>query len=174
MRKLNSAPLHQRTSGIPNVVHDRWFAEQTVTREKASVLSQDAVMDKYLRTIAERIVQAFLPSEGFPDYLPPENLEAFLMSLSNRGLLNLQGIKKRDKFCESFVHECSRDIWGPSACESLVQLLQALDSLVTSSKPLTSWLQSHTMLLTMQHGDLNFANILVDVQNNIWLLDVRP
>ena len=84
--------------------------------------------------------------------------------------LDLSKLKKHEKsFGDSFVHEVDASLWGSSeACAPFVQLIN-MASAALSQPP--EWLEAWRPLVNHQHGDINLANILVDVRDNLWLID---
>ena len=142
---------------------------KTVTRAAKAADPKKGFLAASLKTIVESTAIAFCPSAGSAaelararGYVPPPGLRAALEPLPAK-------VRKADKFECSFVLGAPRDTWDDEACEPLVELIESLRGLLES--PSSSWLGSWAPLSTHQHGDLNSANILVDVHDGLWLID---
>ena len=75
--------------------------------------------------------------------------------------------KKRGLFKDSFVHECSPDVWSGEASRDLARLIDIL-----RQKKQPAWVPECGLLVARQHGDLNFGNVLVDMRDTLWLIDL--
>ena len=98
----------------------------------------------------------------------------------------LEGVLARDRFvrmyASSFVLQCEPSEW--KECDDIANLLKLMHALL-STDPMDrvlvehlqkqgadfGWLADWQPLKTYQHGDLNASNVLVDVQNSLWLID---
>ena len=102
----------------------------------------------------QRKVRALADAHGFKT---PPTLAAAL------GAQATGGVRKPKAFVHSFVLGAPPETWGDAACAPLVRLISELRGLCAS--PGSSWLAKWQPLSTHQHGDLNAANILVDVHD---------
>ena len=147
-------------------------------------------LELWRNQVAECAAALFIPpraTSGLHGYQPPAELLESLDGAKGKGLqLKLEGTKHAGNFATSFVHDDRlREEWSGKACKPLASLIQLLASAaiphaedgssVTSvpSAHAMPWLIDWAPLLNQQHGDLNLANILVDVRGSIWLIDVR-
>ena len=150
------------------------------------------VLAKTLHKVVEALVVAFMPPvelEAFAEeagYCAPAALVEALGDYGEQsfGGNSLKGVGKKQlkNFEQSFVFECGEDVWGDAACEPLAELVGLLGEILDApSDPAWhqqddaddaySWLSRWTPLNTHQHGDLNAANVLVDVRDGLWLID---
>ena len=140
------------------------------------------LLKRWYDSIVASAVIAFLPTVRLADesaskgYEPPPKLAALLMRLNRDGVL-FDKIKKRDLFADSFVFHCNPSIWGDDACAPLVSLVETMVGLIDPDlsnvppQPMPSWLVEWRPLRTFQHGDMNAANVLLDVHGAAWLID---
>ena len=59
-------------------------------------------------------------------------------------------------------------MWGADACAPLVALIRQLNAY---RRQAPSWLLDLHPLRSYQHGDLNAANVLIDLRGSLWLID---
>ena len=78
-------------------------------------------------------------------------------------------LRKAEKWLHSFVLQAPKETWDDAACKPIIDLINAMRTILASPKE--SWMGSWNPLSTYQHGDLNSANILVDVHDGLWLID---
>ena len=149
-----------------------------ITAKPASVPanSDGGFLSEMLGELVKEVARVFLagvpadlwPSETHGYKGPPEHLQSCLSSLrTSRNWQrpwdpknsNGQSDKLSKLFETSFVHQCSAISWEGKHCNSLVSLLMALDS--ADSAPA---LADTSPLVAFGHGDLNLANVLVDLQ----------
>ena len=113
--------------------------------------------------------------ENSTDYCPPAKLDQAIKELEASGgerrkkwMRELrEGGKVEKRFSTSFVHDGMPDDGYGDGVVSLVRLLDLLHA--PESAP--SWLSDLFPLSVYGHADLNLANILVDVQHSLWLID---
>ena len=119
--------------------------------------------------LVKSVIRAFCPPpelEGLATssgFATPASLEQALASSPRKAT-------KRDAFTHSFVLQTGADVWGDEACTPLVRLLGVMGTLGGGGGD-AGWLAKWAPLTAHQHGDLNAANILVDVHDGIWLID---
>ena len=66
-------------------------------------------------------------------------------------------------------HVVSTQVWDDEACKPIVSLLAEI-SAIRSDPSLAPWLADWRPLELYQHGALEPANVVVDVQNANWLV----
>ena len=141
----------------------------TVEAQPAATAA-DGILRQCLKDTREGLVIAFRPPKervGLArslGYTMPPALKAALDDTVG------MTFRKRSKFQHSFVLETPSDVWDDAACAPLVAVLSRLRELCEPGAACT-WLHGWRPMQTEQHGDLNAANILVDVQNGLWLID---
>ena len=130
-------------------------------------------VNEWYESIVAAAVIAFLPptsEQPLADrcrYDAPPNLRACLDELRQSGA-RFDLIKKRRLWADSFVLQCGSDVWGEAACQPLVDLVRELDGFRTEPP---EWLVGLYPLRSYQHGDLNAANVLIDLRGSLWLID---
>ena len=130
------------------------------------------VNEWYESCVASAVI-AFLPQvteEGLAfehGYNTPANLQECFDALRANGA-RFDLIKKRKLWADSFVLQCGAGIWGDAACAPLVKLIGELNGFRRAAP---EWLRSLRPLRSYQHGDLNAANVLIDLRGSLWLID---
>ena len=157
------------------------MAMKTVTREVHVASGARGFLMQQLRACAKSMVICFgKPPAGSPAWLsdervrtyePPESIAAALRAMEEASVIDAASVPKRDKFSSSFVLEADDDLWTDSQCEPLVRLVHELQQLTNRRPPSAAWLDEWRPLRVYQHGDLNAANVLVDVKERVWLID---
>ena len=120
--------------------------------------------------MAASAIIAFLPSESAQGYEPPLPLQECFDGPSGPQMFEHEQLfkhKKRGLFKDSFVHECSPDVWSGEASRDLARLIDIL-----RQKKQPAWVPECGLLVARQHGDLNFGNVLVDMRDTLWLIDL--
>ena len=167
---------------LHKVVRELWgpggplaeLVTKSSTRGQVAASSAKGLVNEWYESAVAAAVIAFLPpSECHSiaeqhNYSAPANLSACFESLQREGGARFDLIKKRRLWADSFVLQCDSEVWGDKACEPLVTLLEQLNSW---RKAAPEWLESFLPLRSYQHGDLNAANVLIDLRGSLWLID---
>ena len=116
--------------------------------------------------IAQRAASVLIAPGNAPADAPAghETLRAALGQVIDLGAVE----ERTARYGDSFVHEVDRAKLGEEACAPLVRLIDTLQRVL---KEPSSWISAWQPLVAYQHGDLNLANILVDAQGSLWLID---
>ena len=163
------------------------LALKTVTRGGPHALAAGGLVSEALHALIEPIAIAFCPPPSQRDLARTAGFQTPPSLLSAIGGLPKKAARKAAMFAHSFVLHCTEDVWGDAACAPLVALLTTLRSAIAGgaenaaaappaapdacAPDACAWMATWRPLLTHQHGDLNAANILVDVHDGLWLID---
>ena len=101
-------------------------------------------------------------------YETPPNLHECFTSAHDEDAWRFGQIKKRKLWADSFVLQCDESVWSATECEPLVRLLRELHRWRTD---VPEWLRALRPMRSYQHGDLNAANVLIDLRGSLWLID---
>eukprot|EP00966_Prymnesium_polylepis_P210716 4878820-Prymnesium_polylepis.1 len=108
-----------------------------------------------------------------PPYTPPSSMQECLGNL--KGFDWVDKVMERGRFNRmfnnSFVHDCDRSLWDEAGCEPIVKLVQVISQMWGWKGNTPEWMADWKPLRCYQHGDLNCANVLVDLQGKLWLID---
>ena len=180
---MQSEPSSQGMDKSLQAVRELWgaggplskLALKTTRLDDAGACEPGGRLPKWLREVAERLAVVLLPPPSASTTgsvepasvvdAAPDELRSALESGAD-----LSKLKKHGKsFRDSFVHEVDSSLWASSeACAPFVQLINMANAAL--SQP-PEWLKAWQPLVNHQHGDINLANILVDVRDNLWLID---
>ena len=173
-----------------DVLNDLWghggalanLALKTVQRDLYNAVALDGLIATQLRATAKAMVIVFdkppagsaiwVRDERAREYEPPSNVQAALAQLQQKRIIDVSRVAKRDKFAASFVLDVPSLVWSDVDCQPLVSLLHQLEAISSGTGgDDVAWLAEWQPLRLYQHGDLNAANVLVDVKDRLWLID---
>ena len=173
-----------------DVLNDLWghggalanLAMKTVQRDLYNAVAPDGLIATQLRATAKAMVIVFdkppagsaiwVQDERAREYEPPSNVQAALAQLQQKRIVDVKSVAKRDKFAASFVLDVPSHVWSDANCQPLISLLHQLEVISSGTGgDDVAWLAEWQPLRLYQHGDLNAANVLVDVKDRLWLID---
>ena len=171
------------SGGTLRVVRDLWgpggplaelISKSSSRFSKPATDARDGLINEWYESAVASAVIAFLPAHEHGElargagYEVPAGLRAFFSQLMSAEAGRFALIKKRQLWQDSFALQCPADVWGGAQCDPLVALLWQLRRMCGGPPP---WLLEHYPLRAYQHGDLNAANVLIDVRSSLWLID---
>lgn len=175
-RQLADPLLEAKDRDLVEATRELWaaggptstIALKTIGRMQQCATDEEGLLAEWLlSSFAQRLAAVLVAPPSAPASAPcgPASLKAALATVVDVGSIR----KHEQSYKDSFVHEVDRGVWGgEQECASLVRLI----SLITKTRAAPpAWLSEWRPLVTYQHGDLNLANVLVDAQGSLWLID---